>query len=233
MLEVLQNRTQYDEARELLKRLGRSALTPWPRRLLASAGIGLAVGDHIKSWDVARTLDLIEQHVPKDAPVLDLGAFCSELPVALAQMGYRDVHGIDLNPRVARMPLADQVRYAVGDFTATPYPEASFQAITAISVIEHGYQPHRLFAEVGRLLRTGGLFIASFDYWPDKIDTGSTTFFGLSWLIFSKEDYQAMLDAAAHHGLHAIEGPDAAASARPVSCAGFDYTFALTALRKA
>lgn len=234
MFEVLQSPEQFREARQALRREGRSALEAAPLRWMRRLGLvpGLAVGELNKSWDVARTLQVIEQRLPRDAAILDLGAFCSELPVALAMMGYTQVHGIDLNPDIAKMPFADKVRYTVGNFMETRYPDASFDAVTAISVIEHGYEPERLLAEVARLLRPGGMFIASFDYWPQKIDTTGTTFFGLSWLIFSQRDYQALLETAARHGLHPLAGTSQDAAQRAIHCAGFDYTFAWTVLQK-
>ncbi|MEZ0306586.1 MAG: class I SAM-dependent methyltransferase [Ramlibacter sp.] len=234
MLEVLQATADYENARRAMKSGGRSALEPDLLRSLRRWRLvpGLPVGEFNKSWDVARTLALIEERLPKDAPVLDLGAFCSEVPVSLAMMGYTAVHGIDLNPKVRSMPFADRVTYTVGDFNRSAYADASFDAITAISVIEHGYNPAQLLGEVGRLLRPGGLFIASFDYWPQKIDTGTTTFFGLSWLIFSQDDFQSLLQEASHHGLQALGELHPAAKERPVHCAGFDYTFAWAVLQK-
>lgn len=234
MLEVLQSEHQFHEARKNLRRRGRSALEAAPLRLLRRLGLipGLPVGEYNKSWDVNLTLDLIETRLPKTARILDLGAYCSELPVALAKMGYTDVHGIDLNPRVGRMPFADTVQYAVGNFMRTPYDDSTFDAITAISVIEHGYDPEALFTEVGRLLKPGGLFLASFDYWPQKIDTAGATFFDLSWLIFSAEDYELLCQAAARRGLHPVGQVKTSASERAVHCAGHNYTFAWTALQK-
>ena len=234
MLEVLQSREQYQSAREALRAAGRSALAPALVRMLRRWHLmpGLSVGDDLKSWDVSRTLDIIDLRLPRKAAILDLGAYCSEVPVALAMMGYENVHGVDLNPGVTLMPFAGQVTYTVSDFTATPFADASFDAVTAISVIEHGYEPEKLFSELGRLLRSGGLFIASFDYWPQKIDTGRTQFFDLSWLIFSQADYQAMLEVAARHGLRPLGDIKPDASQRAVQCAGFDYTFAWTVLQK-
>ena len=130
------------------------------------------------------------------------------------------------------MPHADRVRYHVSDFMSTPFDAGSFAAVTAISVIEHGYAPERLFAELGRLLRPGGYFIASFDYWPEKIDTGDTRFFDLSWLIFSEQDVQQLISEAARHGLQAAGELNPAANERPIHCQGFDYTFGWLVLRK-
>lgn len=234
MLEVLQTKDEFREARRALRVGRRSALEPPLLRALRKLRVvpGLPVGEYNKSWDVARTLRLIEERLPKDAAILDLGAFCSEVPVSLAMMGYTGVHGIDLNPKVQEMPLASQIRYTIGDFNKCPFPDASFDAVTAISVIEHGYQPEKLLGQISRLLRPRGLFIASFDYWPRKIDTAQTKFFDLSWLIFSEDDFRSMLAVAARHGLHPLGEIRPQAKDRPVHCAGFDYTFAWTVLQK-
>lgn len=234
MLAVLQTNDQIVEARLAMKNKGRSVVEGRLAKLMRRIGLarGLPVGDMVKSWDVALTLDFIDTHIPKEARILDLGAFCSEVPVSLAKMGFTGVHGVDLNPSVTTMPHADRVQYSVSDFMNTPFPQANFDAVTAISVIEHGYEPDRLFAELGRVLRPGGYFIASFDYWPEKIDTGNTRFFDMTWLIFSEQDVRAMLDVAKRHGLSLAGELHPESSERAINCMGFDYTFAWLVLRK-
>lgn len=234
MLEVLQTKAQIKLSREAMVFRGRSILEGRAAKIMRRFGLhkGLPVGDIVKSWDVSRTLDFIESNVAKDARILDLGSFRSEVPVSLARMGFSGVHGVDLNPNVVTMPDADRVKYSVSDFMSTPFPAGSFNAVTAISVIEHGYDPERLFAELGRLLVPGGYFIASFDYWPEKIDTGSTRFFDMSWLIFSKQDIDGMLDVAKRHGLSAAGELHPEAGEPVIRCLGFDYTFGWIVLRK-
>lgn len=241
MLEVLQSKQDIEAARRSLRLQGRSVLEESPARdsfwlrLLRRVGWApsrLSVGDHVKSWDVLRTLDFISERLPKDARILDLGAYCSEVPVALARMGYVGVHGVDLNPDVKRMPHADRVQYSVSDFMHTPFEAESFDAVTSISVIEHGYDPERLLAEAGRLLRSGGYFMASFDYWPEKIDTGNTRFFDMSWLIFSSQDVDHLLAVAQRHGLVPVGDLKPAAQERAIHCMGFDYTFGWLVLKK-
>lgn len=234
MLEVLQNNAQIKASRDAMEQQGRSVLEGRLAKLMRRMGLakGLPVGDMVKSWDVARTLDFIDTHLPKDARILDLGAFCSEVPVSLTNMGFTGVHGVDLNPNVTSMPHADRVQYSVSDFMNTPFAPASFDAVTAISVIEHGYEPERLFAELGRLLKPGGYFIASFDYWPEKIDTGNTRFFDMTWLIFSEQDVKAMLEVAKRHGLSPAGDLHPQSAERAIHCMGYDYTFGWLVLRK-
>ncbi|KAF5057862.1 Methyltransferase domain protein [anaerobic digester metagenome] len=234
MLEVLKSKKQINTARKSLKRMGRSVLDGWIVNVLRKMGVfkGLSVGDPLKSWDVALTLDFIDAHLPNFACILDLGAYCSEVPVSLSRMGFGNVYGVDINPKIKCMPHADKIHYCVSDYMDTPFPAASFDAITAISVIEHGYDPERLFAEVGRLLRPGGYFIASFDYWPERIDTMNVSFFDLSWLIFSAEDVQLLLDLARLNGFSPAGEICEESLERPIHCKGFDYTFAWLVLRK-
>ena len=234
MFEVLQNRSQIKKERKEMKLNGRSELKGPLVRWLRRKGLlsGLPIGDLVKSWDVSRTLSFIDENLPKDAAIVDLGSYCSEVPVSLASMGYINVTGVDLNPKNKIMPLADRVRYIVSDYMSTPFGSASFDAITSISAIEHGYDPERLFSEVSRLLKPGGYFIASLDYWPEKINTANTRFFDMTWLIFSEKDVISMLKLANRHGLNPAGELHLNANEKAINCAGFDYTFGWLVLKK-
>ncbi|HTV51183.1 MAG TPA: class I SAM-dependent methyltransferase [Steroidobacteraceae bacterium] len=190
------------------------------------------IGDAIKSWDVLTTIEYLETHVSKDAPILDIGAYASELLIALHRLGYRRLCGVDVNPQLLESAHADEIQYTVADFKRTPYADSSFAAITAISVIEHGFEAAALLAETARLLRPGGYFIASFDYWPNKIDTSGTKFFGMDWLIFSEREILSFMRDAQAHGLEPIGEVNGNASERPVKCAGKAYTFGWLVLRR-
>jgi SAM-dependent methyltransferase len=233
-LEVLQSRDQVSAARRELERRSLSCLRPAWKNWLARHGLvrGIAVGDEIKSWDVAKTAEFVESRVPKDQPVLDIGAFASEMPPLLHRLGYKRISALDLNPRIVQMPFAEAIDYRVGDFLRAPYAEGTFAAITAISVIEHGFDGERLAAEVKRLLRPGGFFIASFDFWPDKLATDGIQMFGLSWTIFSRADVQNFVTVAERHGLVPHGAMQFEAQGRPVSCEGRDYTFAWLVLQR-
>jgi SAM-dependent methyltransferase len=233
-IKVLQNKALIGTARAELDRRGLSTLhgdaTSWLHRF--SIGRRVHVGDRVKSWDILETLRFVEANLPKTAPILDIGAFASEIPVALHRLGYAQLHAIDLNPRLLQMPHADQIHYCVGNFMATPYADRSMAAITAISVIEHGFDGPKLLREVARLLQSGGYFIASFDYWPEKIDTAGVTFFDMDWLIFSREDVMAFCRSAADHGLHPVGELSFEAGERAISCGGKRYTFAWLVLQR-
>lgn len=235
-IEVLQSRGQIATARRALVARRLSQMTRFPRVAGVLRRLGLRrttpVGDMVKSWDIERSAGFLQQHVPLSAHVLDLGADASELPYALHSAGYRRLVGIDRSSTLWRMPHANGVRFVQGDFHDMPVRSSSIDAVTAISVIEHGYAPERLFGEVARVLRPGGYFIFSCDYWPEKIDTRGLTIFGVDWIIFSRADMLAMIDAARQFDLH-LHGPvSLGARETPIRWSGRRYTFAWTVLQK-
>jgi SAM-dependent methyltransferase len=193
---------------------------------------GANVGDLKKSWDVLRTLQFIEQLVSKSTPVLDLGAYASEVLCGLHKMGFSDLTGIDLNPKLTRMPYNKCIKYVTGDFTHTSFPAETFGVITAISVLEHGFKGPKVFHEVSRILRPGGYLIGSVDYWPDKIYTTGITVFGLDWTIFSKEELVNLIEGAGNYGLTPVGQLNCEASERIFSWFTKEYTFAWFALQK-
>ena len=184
-MKVLQSKSQIESSRQELINKGVPPLESPLRSLSRRFGLvhDIALGDHVKSWDVLETLKFVEEHIAEDSAVLDIGCYASEVPVALHKMGYTNITGADLNPDLQKMPYSDSIKYVETDFMHTKFEDASFNAITSISVIEHGFDGESLLNEMSRLLKLGGYFIASFDYWPEKIDTTGITFFGMDWKI--------------------------------------------------
>ena len=233
-MEVLKNKIQITSSRQMLIRKGVSSTGSKFRSLLQRTGLinGLVLGDQVKSWDVLETLNFIEQHVQKNEPILDIGCYASEIIIALHKAGYAALTGADLNPDLKKMPYQDSIHYENTNFMHTPFADASFKAITSISVIEHGFDAQALLKEMSRLLQPGGYFLASFDYWPEKIDTTGIKYFGMDWLIFSKQDVANFVSKAAEHGLTPVgdlhyEGQDT-----PIECGGKKYTFGWLVLKK-
>ncbi|NMC75361.1 MAG: glycosyltransferase, partial [Geobacteraceae bacterium] len=231
-VETLRSRTEIRQAREEMSRRNINCLDPAVRLEFQRKGWMETIGDVVKSWDVLKTIDLIERNLTKDSPILDIGAYCSEVPCVLARMGYKAVSGIDLNPDLAKMPYNDLVCYHIGNFMESHFEECSFSAITAISVIEHGFDSRKLLTEVSRLLKPGGYFIASVDYWPEKVTTDGLQCFGLDWQIFSKQEILSFMNEAKQYGLLPVGESDLDAQDRTVDWNGRQYTFAWLALKK-
>ncbi len=231
---MLQSADENLEARRVLARRGLSMIrTDWLGRLGRLVGIdAMSIGDRRKSWDVLKTAEFLESRLPKDAAIVDFGAFHSETTGVLSRMGFTNLYGVDLNPAVVRGPYRDRIRYTVGDFLATTFPPHSFAGVTAISAIEHGHAVDPLLTEVGRLLAPGGYFVASTDYWPEKIDTAGIEIFGMDWTIFSAAELGVLFDGARARGLVPVGALDYGSSSPVIEFAGRHYTFAWFALQK-
>ena len=233
-MKVLRDYQSIDDARKVLVARGLSTLESPLQASLRKLRLRreLAIGDRVKSWDVLKTLEFLEAHVARDQPILDIGAFCSEIIIALHRAGFSDLAGADLNPTLMRMPHADAIRYQTVDFMNTRFEDGSFQAITSISVIEHNFRSTALLREISRLLRSGGYFTASFDYWPEPLDTKGVKFFGMDWLIFSRRDVSNFVAEAAEFGLAPVGDLDGDATTPLIDCGGQKYTFGWLVLQK-
>jgi 2-polyprenyl-6-hydroxyphenyl methylase/3-demethylubiquinone-9 3-methyltransferase len=104
----------------------------------------------------------IAEHIgPVPRVVLDLGCGAGFLANDLAARGHR-VSGIDASLESLAVARARDhtasVTYLRADACALPYDDASFDVVCAMDLLEHVEQPAHLIAEVGRVLRSGGLF---------------------------------------------------------------------------
>jgi len=233
-LQTLKTRQEVRAARALLKKRGLDVRTSFLHNVCHKVHLvrSARVGDLNKSWDVLKTVDFLEEHLPHQASILDLGAYASEILPILHRLGYSSLQGMDFDPRIAEMPYTDEIRYLEGNFLHSDLPDRSFDAITAISVIEHGFEPETLLREMGRLLKPGGFFIASIDYWPEKIDTTGIRLFGLDWCIFSAAEIRQWIHRAARFHLKPIGDLDLEAPTPTIRWGGQNYTFAWMALKK-
>ena len=93
---------------------------------------------------------------------------------------HADVVSVDIDP--ARSPDV------VADFSdLAAFPDASFDAVFAMEVLEHVTEPHRALAATLRVLRPGGLFVASTPFLFEQHDTPHDfyrfTRYGLEYLL--------------------------------------------------
>lgn len=113
--------------------------------------------NHGNNWDDSLFRDRIAARLTRESVVLDLGAGAG----IVSQMNFRGlaarVCGVDLDPRVEQNPFLDEGR--VTDGQSIPYPDASFDLVFSDNVLEHLDEPDKVFAEVWRVLRPGGLFL--------------------------------------------------------------------------
>ncbi len=72
---------------------------------------------------------------------------------------------IDLEPTVAAINQKEAcpVRFVIANIAQTGFPDAYFDCIYCVSVIEHTGEHERITSEFYRLLKPGGLLVATFD----------------------------------------------------------------------
>jgi SAM-dependent methyltransferase len=190
--------------------------------------------DSPKSWDVAHFAKILVDQLPGEAAILDVGSLNSELPWVLHIAGFKNVTGCDLDPSVRKMPFARTIRYLVGDVMSVGCADESFQAVTAVSTIEHGMDVRCFVMDAARILKPNGLLCISTDYWPEKVDTKELRAFERPWSIFSTDEIQSLVQIAEECDL-ILDGWDSVippAVEAPVEWNGRRYTFIALVFRK-
>lgn len=190
-------------------------------------------GDLPKNWDALAALAVVLDHTDPSAAVLDAGAeYYSPLLPSLFLYGYRNLVGINLafHKVVRRGPI----RYEPGDLTKTRFDPGSFDAITCLSVIEHGVDLDGYFREMARILKPGGILVTSTDYWPEPLATGSAIVYGCPVKIFTEAEIRSALELAERHGFELTGPVDLMAQDRAVRWegVGLDFTYVTFCLRK-
>jgi tocopherol O-methyltransferase len=101
--------------------------------------------------------------------VLDAGCGVGGSSLWLATERSARVVGITLAARqvamarshAARRGLTDRVHFDVADFTATPFPDASFDIVWAVESLCHAPRKAAFYQEAARLLRPGGRVVVA------------------------------------------------------------------------
>jgi SAM-dependent methyltransferase len=114
-------------------------------------------------WFSSRTRALtavMDRLLPKtpNSHLLDVGCGAGNMIHHLAEYG--EVKGIEIDPRPVKM--ARQRGYDVDQFDATqplPFPDCSFDAVTALDVIEHNQDDLAILADSYRVLKPSGHII--------------------------------------------------------------------------
>jgi ubiquinone/menaquinone biosynthesis C-methylase UbiE len=110
-----------------------------------------------------RLMDIVVRlsGLPKGARIADLGCGSGVFSNVLRRRGY-DCVGVDLSPtliRIAREKFSG-IEFIEGDIEHLPFPDASFDGVLLGGVLHHFTERSRCAAEVMRILRPGGKFVA-------------------------------------------------------------------------
>lgn len=112
----------------------------------------------------AAWLEQTLKRVPAGARILDAGAgeqqfkrFCGHLDYVAQDFGRYDGAGNDAGLQMGSWSQEDLD--IISDITTIPEPDASFDAVLCVEVLEHLPEPVLAIKELSRLLRTGGQLI--------------------------------------------------------------------------
>ena len=184
-----------------------------------------------KNWDSLAALQCILRRTDKTAHILDAGAeLYSVILPWLSLYGYSNLTGINLvfDQTVKR----DSISYEYGDITQTRFGEDTFDAITCLSVIEHGVNLRSYFKEIARILKPEGVLITSTDYYIEPIDARGQTAFGVPIHIFSKNEILQVFQLAEEFHLRLTSAISLDCQEKPIAWSGLDYTFVVFTLQK-
>lgn len=112
---------------------------------------------------------LIDQYLPRDGAVFDIGCGAGRTTISLDETGYRDVTGYDLSATMiaAARRIAHErshaIQFDIGDAVSMPHADASFDAALfsaqGFMCIPGAGRRLKVLREVRRVLRPGSHFV--------------------------------------------------------------------------
>jgi ubiquinone/menaquinone biosynthesis C-methylase UbiE len=116
-----------------------------------------------------------------DAALLDVGTANGAFPIRLRQAGHRGrLVGVDLSHGMIELAQAQAstVEFLVADAMALPFPDSSFDVVTARHMLYHVPDIQKALLEIRRVLKPNGRFFALTnadgylaDYWAVILET--------------------------------------------------------------
>lgn len=218
---------------------------PWHNAVLKSSDevaatlaqvkhLGLPLmNDLCKNWDSLAALDIVLANTHCGARIFDAGAetYSMILPW-LYLYGYRDLIAGNL---VFKRPFnRGPIRYQFANIANSGFESGSYDAITCLSVIEHGVDLEAYFREMARLLKPNGILVTSTDYFEGPTNTHGQIAYGCPIRVFTREDIDQIVMLAKRFGLE-LTGPlDLTSHDRVVHWNEFSlsYTFVVFSMRK-
>ncbi len=190
--------------------------------------------DRPKNWDTLGALSTVLHELGTDLAVLDAGsARYSTMLAGLRLYGATRLVGTNLEFGAEHRHAT--VRFRYGDITASDFCDGELDAITCLSVIEHGVPVSAFLAESARILRSGGLLVVSTDFDREPPDTSGLRAYGVPVHIFSPAEIHDLVASAKDSGLELVGDLRLEHVERPIHWKrfGLDYTYLRLTFRKA
>ena len=184
--------------------------------------------DPPKTWDSLGALYEILTRTTPHSRILDAGAeWYSRLLPWLSLYGYRNLIGNNLTFDKGSQRREGPISYEYGDITQTTYEDSSFDAVTCLSVVEHGVDWSSYFREMRRIIKPGGLLVMSTDYFESATDPKGQSAFGVPIHIFTREEMVLTFQLAEDFGFELTGDVDLECRERAIRWEEFDlsYTF--------
>ncbi len=182
--------------------------------------------DTPKNWDMLIAIQEILDRHSKSAVILDAGGeLYSRMAQNLFLFGFRNIFVGNL---VFSKPFnLGSIRYEPCDITKSRFKNGFFDAITCLSVIEHGVEWSQFFKEMSRVIKPGGTLIISTDFFCDKVDTEGLSAYDSDVLIFDTNEIKKLVRVASSHDLELASNLDMECKERVVTWSrlGLSYTF--------
>lgn len=176
-------------------------------------GLGLSSHhDPQKNWDTLKMLTSIVQEHKNPPIVLDAGSGKGSVILQWLRAAYpsANLYACDRTDKSKEVFDKFDINFSVQEMSETDFPDAFFDAVTSISVIEHGVDTDKFFKETGRILKPSGKLYISTDYWQDKLDTSNKFPYGKEYgpmKVFSMDEMLEIIEQAKAHGLDLIGDP--------------------------
>ena len=132
----------------------------WPERVWIYSPVRvLFLRRHAETWK-----GLVQS--PQMGLCLEIGCGLGRgARILIERMGFEKVFAFDLEERLIRsatrrLPtrLADHIHFFVGDAQDLPFGDSQFDAVVNYGIIHHVLDWRSCIREIGRVLRTGGVF---------------------------------------------------------------------------